>query len=382
MNRYQKKYISRTGNHIVIEIKDKSERKKLEQSRFSRITSFASQWSQVLTLMVVVFGYFYTVIPVFQKEKLSEDNARLELENDGIKKSIERSQAEMTLKEESFKRLESEYSIKKEEIDRLNHEYGMVVASLKISKNELNKKTEKINIVERQIYDVEKEYMQGKRKLPGEFIAIFKSQITYEIFKRDESKDIAEQLKTYFPDPLTQGNKNLEQLRDRIKESTSDINRDALERMATDYEKGLRKNEALLSCNSPDYKKWEVSFIDSFSVSMKNMDSCVAHHFRNMTIKNGWSKSYLKSLQNSEFWSNQTSLNKESCATAFDLLMEKIYRERWEHVIDPCMERLKKLSVVVLDGLKADNLKELVDSSPPTEEYIQKEVSSMIANWN
>ncbi|MFB9245461.1 hypothetical protein IV454_31365 [Massilia antarctica] len=33
------------------------------------------------TLLLAVFGYFYTVLPVFQNQKLQEDNARLELES-------------------------------------------------------------------------------------------------------------------------------------------------------------------------------------------------------------------------------------------------------------------------------------------------------------
>jgi hypothetical protein len=38
--------------------------------------------AQVVTTFVVIFGYFYTVVPVFQKEKLAEDNARLQGAND------------------------------------------------------------------------------------------------------------------------------------------------------------------------------------------------------------------------------------------------------------------------------------------------------------
>jgi Asp-tRNA(Asn)/Glu-tRNA(Gln) amidotransferase C subunit len=373
---------SRLGNHIVIELKHKDEEKQSAGGTFSKITSFASQWSQVFTLIVVVFGYFYTVIPVFQKEKLSEDIARLELENNVIKKNVERSQNEMALAEASFESLATEYAIKKEEIDRLNREYEKVEASLKIAINDLHNKNQQIKDVVRKIYDVEKEYMQGKRRLPGEFIARFKTDIAYDVFKKDKSLKLADQLKEYFPEPIAQGNKNLEQLRLRISESTSDLNKEALEKLFTDYRNGLKKHEVILSCNTPDYMKWGNSFDESFSLAMKNIDSCVAHHFNNIATEKGWSKSDLRSLQKSEFWGKQESINREVCTTAFELLMEKLYREHWEYVVDPCMERLENLSVIVLDDFKTDSLKKLVDTSPPTEEQIKIEVANMIVNWN
>ncbi|MEX3777049.1 hypothetical protein [Pseudomonas sp. MYb118] len=45
--------------------------------------------SQVLMLAVAVVGYFYTVRPVFQKEVVSEDLARLQLEQQKLQHQME-----------------------------------------------------------------------------------------------------------------------------------------------------------------------------------------------------------------------------------------------------------------------------------------------------
>ncbi|MFP3479731.1 MULTISPECIES: hypothetical protein [Burkholderia] len=46
----------------------------------------ASGLATVGTLAFAVFGYFYTVLPVFQNQKLQEDNAKLQLDNEAAEK--------------------------------------------------------------------------------------------------------------------------------------------------------------------------------------------------------------------------------------------------------------------------------------------------------
>ena len=51
------------------------------------LSRFASA-STVGALALAAFGYFYTVLPVFQNQKLQEDNAKLELENAKAKENL------------------------------------------------------------------------------------------------------------------------------------------------------------------------------------------------------------------------------------------------------------------------------------------------------
>lgn len=49
--------------------------------------------SQIVLVGLAVFGYFYTVVPVYQNQKLNEENARLSIENDSISARIGELQA-------------------------------------------------------------------------------------------------------------------------------------------------------------------------------------------------------------------------------------------------------------------------------------------------
>ena len=49
-------------------------------SKTAKVSNILAQWAQVATLAVLVFGYFYTVRPVFQKERLDEEVAQLQIQ--------------------------------------------------------------------------------------------------------------------------------------------------------------------------------------------------------------------------------------------------------------------------------------------------------------
>jgi hypothetical protein len=53
-----------------------------------------SAWAQILTVCVVIFGYFYTVRPAFQLNLLQEQAAQLQLDNDAAKKLLARTEAD------------------------------------------------------------------------------------------------------------------------------------------------------------------------------------------------------------------------------------------------------------------------------------------------
>jgi hypothetical protein len=56
------------------------------EKNIDSLISKASGLAQIGALALAVFGYFYTVLPVFQNQKLQEDNARLQLQNEAAEK--------------------------------------------------------------------------------------------------------------------------------------------------------------------------------------------------------------------------------------------------------------------------------------------------------
>ena len=59
------------------------------ESTLSGISRHAANVAQVGVLALGVFGYFYTVLPVFQNQRLSEQNAKFELDNQAAQKQLD-----------------------------------------------------------------------------------------------------------------------------------------------------------------------------------------------------------------------------------------------------------------------------------------------------
>ncbi|EBG2841652.1 hypothetical protein FPI19_08695 [Salmonella enterica] len=100
--------------------------------------SRVSHVSQFVLVAFAIFGYFYTVRPIYQKEVLSEDIAKKEVELSKLKtamlssqKSIEQNKALRKDLEGSIAKLDLQYKESEEKLNSINHE-------LKKTLNELN----------------------------------------------------------------------------------------------------------------------------------------------------------------------------------------------------------------------------------------------------
>lgn len=100
--------------------------------------SRVSHVSQFVLVAFAIFGYFYTVRPIYQKEVLSEDIAKKEVELSKLKtamlssqKSIEQNKALRKDTEGSIAKLDLQYKESEEKLNSINHE-------LKKTLNELN----------------------------------------------------------------------------------------------------------------------------------------------------------------------------------------------------------------------------------------------------
>lgn len=97
--------------------------------------------AQIIAVLLAGFGYFYTVLPVFQNQKLQEDNAQLQMSNAKLQEDTKREESKLKSLAESLstqtKRLESVQLSLEQERQNLNE------ASAKLKSAELGKKSAK-----------------------------------------------------------------------------------------------------------------------------------------------------------------------------------------------------------------------------------------------
>jgi len=132
---------------------------KLNKKNLEYWFSIASNASQVLLLVLAIFGYFYTVVPVYQKELLSEKISQQELILNKLYKSNEEQQKNILIKENELEKLKNQ---------------------IKKANQEIIEKTKKLNIINGKVNLISK-----KMYAEALYIALINRNNSVEEQKRD-----------------------------------------------------------------------------------------------------------------------------------------------------------------------------------------------------
>lgn len=129
-----------------LDIAQRNPPRKHERLSFKDLSSIIGNLSQFLLFMLAIVGYYWTVLPVYQNQKLSEENARLEKQNADLESSQtqQRQQFEEELREKTGRLQEvnsdlekkmSDYDILKREVDEIRKRTLAEAAALERQKD-------------------------------------------------------------------------------------------------------------------------------------------------------------------------------------------------------------------------------------------------------
>lgn len=104
----------------------------------------ASSAAQIGAVLLAGFGYFYTVLPVFQNQKLQEDNAQLQMNNAKL-------QADTKREEEKLEKLSTDYKLQSENLQTLQalllkEKNKLADTSVKLERAERSEKQAKLSV--------------------------------------------------------------------------------------------------------------------------------------------------------------------------------------------------------------------------------------------
>lgn len=355
----------------------------------TKYSAIAANFSQVAMLAIVIWGYFYTVLPVFQKEKLTEDLARLEIEKsswqeklDSYARNIEESKINLSKLATESKGLEDRLNSIKYEKEQAEKALESLTNKEQTSREQLADTAKALREAENQLYEQQRLTLLGKTPIPIESIFLInKSRDTFNIFERDASQAVAEKLHDTFVQPITFVDKKLEELTTQANLASSKIYRNVQLRLIDEYRKGIQSSAPILQCPEPNFESWQAEFSRALALGDSMVEGCVDYHFKARERKEGWSSREVAELKNSDFWEKQRKIFAHSCSITIDYKVSELYRERWTHISDPCKERLHKMSSIALENGAALNLTPFRDTAPPTESHIKAQIQAAIDGW-
>lgn len=366
------------------------EREKSCSSVFEKYSAIIANFSQVVMLVVVVLGYFYTVLPVFQKEKLTEDLARLEIEKsrweqeiESYARNIQRTQAELSLLESDKYELENSITLIRSEKELAERELEQLASREHIFKEKLKTTTDALADAESQLYEQQRLRLLGKNPISMELAFFLNKQGNiFSIFERDSASTVADGLTAEFIQPIEFVDKKLDELQEQASSVSSEIYRNVQLRLIDEFKAGIQRNSSVLQCPEPNFQSWKAEFGGALALGDEMVEGCVDYHFKVRVEKEGWSQREVSSLQGSEFWSEQRRIYSRSCSIAIDYKISRLYRDRWIYINEPCKERLIMMSSIALEPESTLSLMPFRDMSPPSEFHVRYEIQTLIDNWD
>jgi hypothetical protein len=173
-------------------------------------------------LVVVVFGYIFTVRPVFQKEVVSEDLARLQIEQRKLQQEMGKQTESLAAGETRNKELVDQRFAIEGQIATLNQkvvdaEKSARDATRRAGKAVVEAKTAEstLSMLQTQHYGLKLQSLLGDLAMPSSIVQIVNrsgSTYTLKVFEEDEVSAIAQKLKSLELQPVDLAKTTLSQL--------------------------------------------------------------------------------------------------------------------------------------------------------------------------
>lgn len=343
-------------------------------------TGIVANVSQVLMLVVVVYGYIYTVRPVFQKELVSEDLARLQIEQRKLQQQMDKQTETLAAGEARNKELADQRSAIEAQVATLNQkvvdaEKSALDATRRAGKAIAEAKTAEsaLSALQTQHYGLKLQSLLGDLALPSSVVQILNrsgSTYTLKVFEEAEANSIAQKLKSLELQPVDLAKTTLSQLKAEATKQARAPSAAVDALLARNYQEGLAKHADELICPTPAYADWQSAFQSAMQASEGNIQNCVSEYWAERTTQEGWTPSEVRSLQKSDFWKEQERLYRVSCEVSYSYILNTAFRDAWEKADEPCDERRMLVNEIVMGAPIESKLKPMTVAAPPTTQDI------------
>jgi len=364
----------------------------LEKASQPEWTARLANLSQIAMLGVVLFGYFYTVIPVVQKEQIAEKLAQLEIEKKHWSQTLSGIKAELEEKQLELANLNTQTELALKAIQNITNERDNILSSLKSKSNELKIVNRKLTSANRSI-DIAKENLTsqiesqilGERAISDTYLSVLDkytetakltdekgyfglpiAQLLWAAKDKDYTNSIINNFHQISPystlDILTN------EINEKIKQSKG-IERDAHEAILKKYAYAKSNKQKILTCPTLPLDEWKATYNSLDGIVNEFSNKCVTKTMDKFKEKG----TYSAQKSNLGYYSSV-------CKTNISGEIRRLLSDKWTKVLSPCRERVTRLNEIVLKDLKEEQLKPFDDLRPPSIELITTNINSYVKN--
>ncbi|MGO1000795.1 hypothetical protein [Lysobacter sp. CA196] len=335
-----------------------------------RWSSRASNLSQVLMLLLVAFGYFYTVRPVYQKDLLEEDLAKLTLESDRIAKQNKAAEVRSTRLQTEISSLQSErQQLLNQRALALRANEALAAQSTELKNRagalgrELGRTTE---LNSRQLAQIKSHQETILRSNVGLFMlpGVIEQEGEYDslpfIPERDLDRWAARGVKQPYQFLLELFDQEVSSNRLFALPEPRAISREVVAELRS----RIQAASARLSCPTINKTLWLQEFRRQTQQAEETVGACLDFHIQHHVKSKSWSAEQVRHASTGAEWASWREGTKRVCRISARYNVTSRFNDAWQLYMDPCRHRVI-YGVSVADGEKSD-LEPIGSTNPPS----------------
>lgn len=297
-----------------------------------------SAWAQVVTLVVVIFGYLYTVIPVVQKERLEEEVATLERTKDSLAKariSLERDVVTAKDQMVSLSANANELRAENRQMEDSRTELQQVNRKLAIERASVGRKLEAVSV---DLAGARQQFSEASQKL---FIDEISEPIGFlglqgaEGFPSDttDADAIERRLAKGLPEPTARLGAFLAGLRSPAQRSKMNIPGPdgpvIHAQLVDDFERRVELIRPQLALPRPDTRKRGAEFVRQLRLEMDAVPTCLDVSTDKFVKEQKWSEAEVAKWRGTASWNTERRLLNVTCETMPLYDVRKRFAKAW-----------------------------------------------------
>lgn len=291
-----------------------------EVSSIDRWSSRAALWAQVLTLGVVIFGYIYTVVPVFQKERLGEEVAKLKLERAKSVAQIKSMDSEANKAKNELRDLQKSKNAITVENKILRDKQKDYLVKINLSHKSLAKVNSMLHSAQANLINTRRLYIDLARKMFEYNTLMYFAQATppspYNFDRNSSYDDVYTQLSKRYGNPTNDVNHTVSKIKtDSLGKKYNDeeqkrVSHTLLSEFLNNYESKKDK----ISVEKIDAQLWASSYSRQMRMAKLAVKSCEKRYWVVFANVNNWTKTFLHEVLNNKEYAQFKIENERSFA--------------------------------------------------------------------
>lgn len=319
-----------------------------KSDRIDSWSSRAASWAQVLTLIMVVVGYFYTVVPAFQKERLSEEVARLEMERDKSSSDIKANDARIV----GMRRILDQMKLSKDQLQAENAsllgQQKSLLASAALADHQRLEANRLLAIEKQRLGQTNDLYINAVRDryLEDYEMSLFALVSDPAVsFSGDKSeKDLVGTITKSTGNTFGRLGDLVESLSSKYTDTDDSGEARAYKKVSAEFRSQFLTRKSNIIISEIDADLWASAFIDRLSKARAGESKCADAYWDGLAESRKWTRSQLDQVRHdASYGPKQDQAFQRTCSVMANYSIERSFSDAWHEYYKEYVRRLSSV---------------------------------------